>query len=244
MVMISDVITESTEQSDTDVPQPDPNVISVVSALEPSSSFFTAVGYRTSSREGGTQSSERMSSHPTFTRRRKFSVDEDIPVHVQTDTGFIYVTQVFTDPIMWSTSMSNEAALLQSLDIEPVVKDPQAAKEPSSDGTELARHCICHTDVNQTEEEKLQFTEELVANLTIDVKNTSANRRKYKSAEDPRPSARNIGGFGAVILGLVFGGLVLSDVPTFVRFVYSLVNKLRNKVQKINIPPPANESLK
>lgn len=56
-----------------------------------------------------------------------------------------------------------------------------------------------------------------VAELTLDPKNTSANRRKYYSAADDRVSARKIGCLWMMIIVLVVGSIVSLDVTTLLR---------------------------
>ncbi|CAG2188920.1 unnamed protein product [Mytilus edulis] len=61
--------------------------------------------------------------------------------------------------------------------------------------------------------------QQLKAVLQIDKKETSSYVRKRTCATDSRPSAKNIGYIGILILVIVFGSIVMSDLISLVRFL-------------------------
>lgn len=72
--------------------------------------------------------------------------------------------------------------------------------------------------------------EQLKAVLQIDKKETSSYVRKRTCATDSRPSAKNIGYIGILILVVVFGSIVLSDLISLVRFMQGNLFKKDNKL--------------
>ncbi|XP_078312456.1 uncharacterized protein LOC111102288 isoform X3 [Crassostrea virginica] len=63
--------------------------------------------------------------------------------------------------------------------------------------------------------------------LKIETKNISSYRRKKRSADDKRPSARFTGYFGAFVMTLMFGGILLLDLPVILRQIQTLSRYIR-----------------
>ena len=78
--------------------------------------------------------------------------------------------------------------------------------------------CQCSTNAfaNKT---TMEIVSELVANTSINHRNTSASRRRLTSAADMRQSSEIIGGTGAVVLVIAFGFIACIDVVNIVRLV-------------------------
>ena len=60
--------------------------------------------------------------------------------------------------------------------------------------------------------------------LKVDVEKLSSTIRSKTCAEDPRPSAKNIGILGIITLSITFGSLVLMDIITLLQ-----LHNLRNR---------------
>ncbi|GFO09457.1 sushi, von Willebrand factor type a, egf and pentraxin domain-containing protein 1 [Plakobranchus ocellatus] len=73
-----------------------------------------------------------------------------------------------------------------------------------SDSSSTAHVKVCTGD---------KITSELIVNPT----ETSKAQRKLSSADDPRPSAKSVGGFGIAILTIVFGGLIVLDLRVLLK---------------------------
>ena len=63
--------------------------------------------------------------------------------------------------------------------------------------------------------------------LQIETKNISSYRRKKRSADDKRPSARFTGYFGGFVMTLMFGGILLLDLPVILRQIQTLSRYIR-----------------
>ena len=63
--------------------------------------------------------------------------------------------------------------------------------------------------------------------LKIETKNISSFRRRKKSAADKRPSARFTGYFGGFVMTLMFGGILLLDLPVIFRQIQTLSRYIR-----------------
>ncbi|XP_078312455.1 uncharacterized protein LOC111102288 isoform X2 [Crassostrea virginica] len=63
--------------------------------------------------------------------------------------------------------------------------------------------------------------------LKIETKNISSFRRRKKSADDKRASARFTGYFGAFVMTLMFGGILLLDLPVILRQIQTLSRHIR-----------------
>ncbi|XP_052075031.1 uncharacterized protein LOC127712562 [Mytilus californianus] len=70
--------------------------------------------------------------------------------------------------------------------------------------------------------------EQLKTVLQIDKKETSSYVRKLTCAKDSRPSAKNIGYIGILILVIVFGSIIMSDLISLVRFMQRTLFKKNN----------------
>lgn len=71
--------------------------------------------------------------------------------------------------------------------------------------------CVC-VEKNITLEEKI---EQMVSELKVDTSVLSSTIREKACAEDPRPSARNVGILGTAIFTVLFGFIISLD---FIRF--------------------------
>ena len=83
--------------------------------------------------------------------------------------------------------------------------------------------CLCNKNgnwTNLTQDEILTF---LTKELTIQKNATSLSLYKLKSREDPRPTSAIVGVIGSVLIGGMFGLLLLSDVPLLVRHLRAAV---------------------
>ena len=63
--------------------------------------------------------------------------------------------------------------------------------------------------------------------LKIETKNISSLRRKKKSAADKRPCARFTDYFGAFVMTLMFGGILLLEVPVIFPQIHTLSRYIR-----------------
>ncbi|XP_069119293.1 uncharacterized protein [Argopecten irradians] len=86
-------------------------------------------------------------------------------------------------------------------------------------------YCTCSPYLTLDDPLVKEKINELIETLSISKKNTSANRRKYISVADNRPSARGIGYIGAAILVVSLGSIILLDLSTFLRHVKHLTMK-------------------
>ncbi|XP_033757661.1 uncharacterized protein LOC117340021 [Pecten maximus] len=86
-------------------------------------------------------------------------------------------------------------------------------------------YCTCNPYLTLDDPLVKQKIQELIETLSISKKNTSANRRKYISVADNRPSARGIGYVGAAILVASLGSIILLDLSTFFRHAKHLTMK-------------------
>ncbi|CAG2228277.1 unnamed protein product [Mytilus edulis] len=66
--------------------------------------------------------------------------------------------------------------------------------------------------------------------LQIDKKKTYSYVRKLTCATDSRPSATNIGYIGILILVIVFGSIIMSDLISLVRFLLRNILKKNNEL--------------
>jgi len=73
---------------------------------------------------------------------------------------------------------------------------------------------------NLTQDEILTF---LTKELTIQKNATSLSLYKLKSREEPRPTSAIVGVIGSVLIGGMFGLLLLSDAPILVRHLRAAV---------------------
>ncbi|OWF41159.1 hypothetical protein KP79_PYT20627 [Mizuhopecten yessoensis] len=67
--------------------------------------------------------------------------------------------------------------------------------------------------------------ETIKAELKVNTTSLSSSIRTRICASDDRPSSATIGWVGAVLLGLVFGTLVLTDAVNVITFIVSRVSK-------------------
>ena len=89
-------------------------------------------------------------------------------------------------------------------------------------------------EANLTMEEKV---EKIIAELTVDVKNTTANKRKYISATDRRPSSAGIGAVAGAIIFSVFGVIVLIDLSRIFHEIHQLLQTLLVTLKLHHIVP-------
>ena len=76
--------------------------------------------------------------------------------------------------------------------------------------------CSCRNITTYNVTELMKIVEETVRTLTINKRVTSKYKRQITSADDTRPSAHVLGAVGVAMLVLVFGGIILLDLPTLV----------------------------
>ncbi|XP_025087009.1 uncharacterized protein LOC112559803 [Pomacea canaliculata] len=88
-------------------------------------------------------------------------------------------------------------------------------------------------DLVKTDDEK---AEEIQKELYVDPDNTSSTRRKKISVEDNRPSAQSIGYVGVVIMAVVFGGIILLDLPVLISHGKDLVVRLHKMCTRSKTP--------
>ena len=71
---------------------------------------------------------------------------------------------------------------------------------------------------NMTSEDETKIKEETRGELQVEKSAVSAAVRKKKSATDKRPSAQNVGYIGAILLGVIGGGIILVDFARCFRY--------------------------
>ncbi|XP_052820086.1 uncharacterized protein LOC128245907 [Mya arenaria] len=74
--------------------------------------------------------------------------------------------------------------------------------------------CICYTGQEWTNLSQSEIINILVKNLTINTKETSLNRYRYKCRPDSRESSANIGRFATAVMIVIVGVVVLADLGT------------------------------
>lgn len=103
-------------------------------------------------------------------------------------------------------------------------------QQQESSSAEPVCHCPCLlvsskwdflNGLNLTKKELEVYLEEEIANLrgnlTIDPKGTSAFKNTKISAPDSRPSSAAVGALGIILLTVIFGLILISDVLSFFR---------------------------
>ena len=65
----------------------------------------------------------------------------------------------------------------------------------------------------------ITIVKELKGNLTVNRKQLSSYLNTKISAKDSRPSAQTIGSFGAIVLCVVFGGILILDLMAGKQFL-------------------------
>ena len=80
-------------------------------------------------------------------------------------------------------------------------------------GSYCRTSCPCQYSHKYNTTELEIAIESIIQNLTINKAETSKAKRQLTSAEDTRTSAQVVGGLGAALLSVVFGGILLCDLP-------------------------------
>ena len=75
--------------------------------------------------------------------------------------------------------------------------------------------CVC-VEKNETLEEKI---EKIVSDLKVDTSELSSTKRQKSCAEDPRPTAKNVGMLGVAIIALLIGLIISVDIIRFLQYV-------------------------
>lgn len=86
--------------------------------------------------------------------------------------------------------------------------------------------CPCSSSKHLSSEESSVFISSILDGLSLPKKNISRYIRKRKSIVEYRPVATGLGCLGAAILGVVFGGLILMDLPHLLGDVRRLLHSL------------------
>lgn len=84
--------------------------------------------------------------------------------------------------------------------------------------------CPCALSKNQSS----SVIASILEDLTIETKSISSYKRKHTSAPDERPSAQRLGYLGVTFLVLVFGEILLLDIPTLYRDMKTMISNLKN----------------
>ncbi|CAG2235487.1 unnamed protein product [Mytilus edulis] len=113
--------------------------------------------------------------------------------------------------------------------LDNVLRSTEMQQQESS-SAEPVCHCPCSlvsskwdflNGLNLTKKELEVYLEEEIANLrgnlTIDPKGTSAFKNTKISAPDSRPSSAAVGALGIILLTVIFGLILISDVLSFFR---------------------------
>lgn len=98
-------------------------------------------------------------------------------------------------------------------------KDTTSSSANSKTSTEsqglhrsLQLHCTCSRRRNLTRVTS-SSSDDIKEELSVDVSTLSATRRRKESAKDTRPSTAQIGFVCAVVVSVLFGGIILCDLP-------------------------------
>ncbi|CAG2230402.1 unnamed protein product [Mytilus edulis] len=96
--------------------------------------------------------------------------------------------------------------------------------------TDMSCSCKCedrnvpYLQINS--KELTERLEELRENLTIPKHQTSRYRRTKTSMSDHRMSSATIGVFGVIILTVVFGSILIIDIPRLQRFIQTILLRI------------------
>ncbi|XP_060076571.1 sperm receptor for egg jelly-like [Ylistrum balloti] len=174
----------------------------------------------------------------TTEKQAETTIDEDTTVTSTTasDVKTTAETELTTEPSMetseMTSSVTSDITTTSSLYTQSTSETTEATGTCSAcSSTEPNTTCYCTCSPYLTLDDPLvkQKIQELIDTLSIPKKNTSANRRKYISVADNRPSARGIGYVGAAILMAALGSIILLDLSTFFRHVKHLTLKARGR---------------
>ncbi|XP_076095468.1 uncharacterized protein LOC143066423 isoform X2 [Mytilus galloprovincialis] len=99
--------------------------------------------------------------------------------------------------------------------------------DPGASGKNMSCSCKCedrnvpYLQINSRE--LTERLEELRENLTIPKHQTSRYKRTKTSMSDHRMSSATIGVFGVIILTVVFGSILIIDIPRLQRFIQTIL---------------------
>ncbi|OWF38343.1 uncharacterized protein LOC110466380 [Mizuhopecten yessoensis] len=130
-----------------------------------------------------------------------------------------------TSEVTSSVTATTTASSLYSQSTSDTTESAVTCSACSTTEPNTTCYCTCSPYLTLDDPLVKQKLQELIDTLSISKKNTSANRRKYISVADNRPSARGIGYVGAAILVTALGSIVLLDISTFFRNVKHLTLK-------------------
>ncbi|XP_052105415.1 uncharacterized protein LOC127738271 isoform X2 [Mytilus californianus] len=153
----------------------------------------------------------------TTERERKTTLSPETTQDSLTNMADEYITE---------TTMESTKHYSTFIDVLRSTEVPQT----ESSSLESYCHCPCSSGsskwdylngLNLTKEQLEVYLEEELANLrgnlTIDPKGTSAFKNTKISAPDSRPSSAAVGALGIILLTVIFGLIIISDVLSFFR---------------------------
>ncbi|KAH9513545.1 hypothetical protein Btru_033321 [Bulinus truncatus] len=87
-------------------------------------------------------------------------------------------------------------------------------------------HCPCScSSVKSQVQSTESLRREIVAQLTVQVKNLSSYKNLQNSKSDPRPSSTTMGFLGILLITLVIGLLVFPDIVTVARIIFDCLRR-------------------
>lgn len=84
------------------------------------------------------------------------------------------------------------------------------------------------SELNITDEVKKEIAKNVSKELQVNKETLSSTIRSKTSAKDDRPSAAGIGYVGAVILSVIFGGILVLDAPVFAKIFKHKLKRVKS----------------
>ncbi|KAL4223153.1 hypothetical protein ACF0H5_016625 [Mactra antiquata] len=212
---------------------------SVSSFVAPSSTSSFVVPTSTSSSVASSYISSSVSSKPAIaswisSRHSSLSSLSASLLSVKASSTFSPTPSLQSSPIISSTSVP---MFISSSSIDPSTSSSEMFVFSTSI---VPTWCPCSceqfqliaelTSNNKTTEEVAAEVEELLIEMTVDKKNTATSKGKLTSAIDDRSSAKLVGIVGASFFAAVFGLIVISDLPLFVRTIIRISKTIKARV--------------
>ncbi|CAG2201213.1 unnamed protein product [Mytilus edulis] len=106
--------------------------------------------------------------------------------------------------------------------IQPTKRQSMTITTTQTLNTAEPCQCVCK-DMTLTTDQRAEIARNISKNLSVDKDMLSSTIRSKTSAEDLRPSAARIGYIGVLVLVIVFGGLFLIDVFSFLKYFFGSI---------------------
>lgn len=106
--------------------------------------------------------------------------------------------------------------------IQPTKRQSMTITTTQTLNTTEPCQCVCK-DMTLTTDQRAEIARNISKNLSVDKDMLSSTIRSKTSAEDLRPSAARIGYIGVLVLVIVFGGLFLIDVFSFLKYFFGSI---------------------